>query len=262
MAFNKNLFAFSLFLFVLPGCNHKKTHLIPHLRPLASYIDYQETQNGITLLAKKLTDHDCRPLFGDRARLLFKKRHKKQPIFPIQFSITNKTDHRIALKPEDIELELTNYKTVANRIEHNAFLHALGGCALALVITGGLVAGSALALTSGGILTLLFGNAIATVSAPLLVAGLSACIVTPFFLVIGTPIISTAKGVETSKENFMMRHELTNKSFKRSLLIDSGQTVDTLIFVDKRHYKSSFTVSFKSKNQEPITFHVTLHEND
>lgn len=251
-----------MLLFLLPSCAKKDNHHIPHLKPLTSYIDYAESRDDITLRVKKLTEHDCKPLFGNRTRLLFKKRNKRPPIYPIQLSITNKTNHRITLKPEDIGLILTDYKTVAKRIEHNTFLHALGGIVLGLLITGGLAAGSALAVMSGSIFTMLFGNALAAISAPLLITGVSVCLVTPFFLIVGTPIISAARGIETSKENLIMKRELVDKSFKRCLIVDSGQTVDTLIFVSKPDLKPSFMISIGPKEKQPITFHVTLHEEE
>lgn len=259
---NFRFFLLTTLIIALPGCVKKNNVHIPHLRALTSYIDFQESQEDITIRVKKLSESDCKALLGDRARLLFKKRRKQQPIYPIQISISNTSEHRILLKPENIDLQLTPYQDVARRIQHSSFLHAIGGVFFALVITAGLAAGSALALTSGGILTYLFGNALAAVSAPLLITGITASIVTPFFLVVGTPIISAARGVETSKENIMMRHELAQASFKRGLLIDPGNTIDTLIFVQRPHLKHAFTITLTNKTKKLIPFHVTLHDEN
>ena len=78
-------------------------------------------------------------------------------------------------------------------------------------------------LTSSGMLTALFGSVGAIVSVPLVVAGLSAAIVTPFFLVIGTPIVSTMKGVQSAQKNSIMKQELLNKSLSAELVINAGQ---------------------------------------
>ena len=84
---------------VLAGCAKQKKEHTPHLRPLTSYIDYQETRNGITLRAKKLSRDDCKSLFGNRAKLLFKKKRRRKPIYPIQLSISNESELPVALKP-------------------------------------------------------------------------------------------------------------------------------------------------------------------
>lgn len=251
-----------LALSLLSGCAKEKKIQVPRLRSLSSYIDYQETKHGITLCAKKLSVDDCKPLFGKRSKFLFKKSRRKQPIYPIQLSISNQTESPISLKPKNISLSLTPCKDVVARVGQNTALQVVGGIACTVLAASLLVAGAVFALTSGGMFTALFGSVGASVAAPLIVIGLSAVIVTPFFLVIGTPVVSTLKGVHSAQKNAMLKQELDNKTLSTELFIDQGQTIDTVIFVSRSQYNKNFTITFTQPNAttQIATFHVDLLE--
>lgn len=252
-----------LALSLLPGCTKEKKIPIPRLRLLSSYIDYQETRRGITLCAKKLSVDDCKSLFGKRSKFLFKKSRRKQPIYPIQLSIHNQTESPISLKPKNISLSLTPCKEVMGRVRQNTTLQVVGGIACTVLAASLLVAGAVFALTSGGIFTALFGSMGASVAAPLIVVGLSAVIVTPFFLVIGTPVVSTLKGVHSAQKNALVKKELDAKTLSTELIIDPDQTIDTVIFVSRPQYQKNFTVAFTQPNTttQITTFCVDLLED-
>lgn len=244
-------------IFGLSSCK-RRPGTTPYLRPLTSYIDYQKTKQGITLRAKQLAPEDCRSLLGNRASLLFKKRRRKKPILPIQLSLTNHTRNLIALQPKDIDLELTPYNAVASRLQQSSFAQAFGKLFGGIAIAGTLIVGSIVALSTSGILLVVIGSIKAF--APAALIGSSALLATPFFLVIATPAVSTATVVRTARQNAAIKRELKENSLKHTLLIEPGETIDTLIFVGKSQYKQEFDVVIRSPHhpQNRIPFHVTL----
>ncbi len=252
-----SLIAAIVLIAILPGCKHKNIRL-PYLQPLTSYIDYQETKQGVTMRAKQLSPENCKSLLGERADRLWKKQRRRHPIFPLQLSITNTTNHLVALKPSDIDLKLTEYQSVASRLHRNSLMQVFGGVAAGLIVTGLLAIGSAFALSASGMLLVILGSVKAL--APLAILGCSALIVTPFFLVIGTPIVSTMKGIQTSQYNHMVKKELKERSLAHALVVEPHQTIDTLIFVAKPNYKRKFviTISDPEQAQNHIAFRVRL----
>ena len=250
-------------LTIIPGCKRKNIQP-PYLRPLTSYVDYQKNkeEENVTLRAKKLSPQDCESLIGPHARRLFKKHRRRQPICPIQLSITNNDPQRsLSLEPKNISLSLTNAQTVVNRLQRDSFIQAFGGIAAGLFITGILAFGSIFALSASGMLLVIIGSMQAL--APLAVLGGSALLVTPFFLVVGTPIVSTVKGIQTSKQNYKLKKEIEEHSLDQSLIVEPGETVDTLIFVEKQKYKEKFAISLTNpeNEHERINFHVQLHRD-
>ncbi len=241
----------------LPGCK-RKPGSAAYLRPLATYIDYQKTKQGITLRAKKLSAEDCKSLLGNRAGLLFKKRRRKKPIMPIQISITNQTRSLVALQPKDINLELTPYNAVANRLQRSSFAQAFGKLFGGIAIAGTLIAGSLVALSTSGVLLVVIGSIKAF--APAALIGTSALLITPFFLVVATPAVSTATVVRTSRQNAAIKRNLKENSLRHTVLVEPGETLDTLIFVTKQQYKQEFDITMRNPHnpQNRILFHVKL----
>ena len=141
-------------------------------------------------------------------------------------------------------------------------LQVIGGIACGIITSGLLIAGAFFGATFFEIFTTLFGTIGATIASPLLVAGLSAAIVTPFFVVIGTPVVSTMKGMKSVHKNTIIKRELKNKSLDTGLRINKGQTVDTLIFVSRSKYHNEFTLSLTQPrtNKEIATYDVELHK--
>ena len=247
-------------LTLVPGCK-KKSSLNPYLRPLTSYIDYQSTKQGITLRAKFLSARDCIPFLGNNAHRLFKRHRRRPAIFPIQLSITNNTNKLAALEPKDIDLRLTDYHNVAERLHRNSFIQAFGGIAAGLLITATLAFGSIFALSASGMLLVIIGSIKAL--APIAIFGGSALLITPVFLVIGTPVVSTIKGVKTARHNRRIKNDIKEHSLKHALVVEPGETIDTLIFVQKNHYKDQFFVTFVNpeNTEDRIPFHVRLQKD-
>ncbi len=241
----------------LPGCkNPEKGRLC--IRPLTALIDYYDSAQEVTLRVKKLDAHDCESLFGKRSQRLFKKIRKRQPIWPIQLSITNDTNKLISLKPSDISLPQMNYKQVASRLKKNSFTQVFGTIASSLLIGGFLALGSFLALSASGIILLATGSF--SITAPFAVVGSSALIAIPTFLILGTPILSTVRGVQTSQANQIITRDIKNYSLKNQIVVEPYTTTDMVIFVSKPQYKSQFTVNVSNPEQakEKITFQVTI----
>ncbi len=242
------------------GCKHRALQSL-HLRSLTSYLDYQKTQQGITLRVKRLCAQDCTSLLGEHAHRLFKKHRRRQPIYPIQISITNNTHTLAALDPKNIDLTLTDYHSVANRLHRNSFVQAFGGLVAGILVTGLLAASSIFALSASGMLLVIIGSMKAL--APIAICGGAALLITPFFLVIGTPVVSTIKGVQTTQQNRLLKKEIKNHALKHALIIEPRETIDTLIFVEKRNYQEQFSITLANPEnaQERIPFLVKLRNH-
>jgi hypothetical protein len=241
----------------LPGCRNPEKEQL-RMRPLTALIDYYDSAQGVTLRIKKLDAHDCESLFGKRSHRLFKKFRKRQPIWPIQFSLTNDTSKLISLKASDISLPQMSYKQVASRLQKNSLTQVFGTIASSLLIGGFLAMGSFLALSASGIMLLTTGSF--SITAPFAVIGSSALAAIPTFLILGTPILSTIRGVQTSHTNQIITRDIKNYSLKNQLVVEPHTTVDMVVFVSKFQYKPQFTVhvSDPENAEEKITFHVTI----
>ncbi len=245
---------------LLPNCK-KKQNSHSRLRPLTSYIDYQATKQGITVCVKQLCQEDCKPLLGNRAGRLWKKHRRRKPIIPLQLAITNQTNRLVALQPQDIDLKLTPYNTVARRLHRNSFIQLFGELFAGVAITGALVVGTVIALSTSGLLLVLIGNIKALIPAAIISgAGL---LIPPLFLTIGTPAISTWNVARTAKQNVAIKKELKSYSLRHALLIEPYQTVDTLIFVSKDNYKQDFEIAMRDPKlpQNRIPFKVKLQDH-
>lgn len=246
---------------LLTSCS-KQTHH-PYLRPLPQYLDYYHAQDDIIVRAKSLTRDDCKAFFGPKSSLLFKKRRQRQPIYPIQISVTNRSEHVAEIKPENIDIQLTSYKDVAQRLAHNPFLQAFGGIMATVLITGLIAMVSSFILTPGILTIYLFGAAAAPISAPLVFAGTSALVAAPLFFVIGTPVNSTLKGIKSAQSNSVMKKELQRNSLQNALRIEPYQSIETLIFVSKPHYKNEFklgvTYTDNETDQKITNFNIRIN---
>ena len=252
---------FAVVLLLLPGCAKKLTKPL-RLRPLTSYLDHQSSNQGITLRVKQLSPKDCEQFLGIAAHRLFKRRHQRKPIYPIQLSITNNSHEMMALRPENISLKLADTKRVIRRLQTNSVVQVFGSIVAGFLATALIAAGSIFALSASGVVLLVVGSIQAF--APMAFLGGSALVVAPAFLLIGTPIASTVKGIEATRQNQILQQEIKTTALRDSLLIDPYQTVDTLIFVEKKNYKQRFTISFTNPHnaQKKATFWVHLKDLD
>ena len=108
----KKIFTPLILLAFIPGCIKKQQFKPQQLKPLSKQsATYDETSNGVTVMAKKLNKDDCSKLFNKRAKNLFKG---KKVIYPIQLSIENKQSKDMVLVAENIDLLLADSKMIAN----------------------------------------------------------------------------------------------------------------------------------------------------
>ena len=243
-------------LFALSGC--RKNVNVRSLRSLPTLIDYQGSQHGIDLQVKKLNEHDCQSILGKPSHRLFKKFRKRSPISPLQISVTNNTEKLIALKPSDIDLPQVPYKKVANRLSNSSLLQIFGTILSSLFIGSFIAMGSFLALGASGIL--LFATGSLSITIPAAVIGSSAALALPLFLVIGTPVLSAVKGVETARANQSITRDIKQFSLHDQLIVEPYETVDMLIFVEKLQFKPNFTINITDPEhaQNQITFNVRI----
>lgn len=251
------LFFAAAVMLVVPGCkNQKKAPLM--MRPLAALIDYFDSAQGVTIRVKKLDKHDSGLLLGERSARLFKRFRKRPPIWPIQISLTNDTNKLVTLKASDISLKQVDYKRIASRLNNNSFTQIFGTIASSVLVGGFLAMGSFLALSTSGIVLLTTGSF--SFTAPFAVLGSSALAAIPAVLIVGTPALSTVRGIQTARHNKVVRQEIKKYSLKNQVIIEPHKTVDMVIFVSRFDYKQTFTVavSHPERGDEKIMFDVKM----
>lgn len=250
----------AVILMIIPAC--KRPQAERSLRSLPTLIDYHGSQSGIDLCVKKLNEDDCRSILGKPAQRLFKKFRKRKPISPLQISVTNNTDKLISLKPSDIDLPQVPYKKVARRLSNSSVLQMFGALFSSLFIVGFLAVGSCLALGASGIL--LFATGSLTVTIPAAILGSSAAVALPLFLIIGTPVLSTVRGVQTARRNQSISRDIKQFSFHNLVVVEPHETIDMLIFVERAEFRPTFTikVTHPEKAQRQITFNVRIPSLD
>ncbi len=248
---------FLFLLLILPSCRDPQKGKL-NVKPLTALIDHYESAQGVTLRVKKLDMHDCKTVLGPQSHRLFKKFRRRQPIWPIQLSLTNATNKLIALKPSDIDLPQVSYKLVATRLGNNSFTQIFGTIDSSLLIGSFLAMGSFLALSASGIVLLVTQSF--SITAPFAFLGSSALAAIPALLIVGTPVLSTVRGVQTAHNNKTIRQEVKGCCLRELVIVEPHNTIDMIIFVSKPDYQSEFTVevSHPEDAEEKITFHVSI----
>lgn len=279
----------SLFLLIgavlvaLPGARRKpKPVKFPSLPSIETSADYTHTKQGITLQAKRLNKPEAEQILGKRAGRLWQKKRLKQKwhrvkrrktvrnskprytgsIIPIQLSIKNQTGRPVAIRPKDIDLNLSDGKEIAKRLHRNPFIPAL------IALTAGAAIGVAVAATAAWAAgVVLSANIVAgilhtTASVSTAMTGLATCtsILSPF-VIIGTPIIARNRAVKTTKDNRRMKNILDKNNLASTIQVTPGKTVGTLIFVAESDYKETFAINAQkggTENAQPVPFTVAL----
>ena len=255
-------------LVVLPGFKRKSTPIhIPSLSAMEDP-DYDQTKQGITLQAKRLSQSETEQTFGKRATRLWRqsrlrktKRRRRQrtwrkveQIIPIQISIKNQTKNPVTLGTDDIGLQLTDGNTVTKRLRISPLSAAIGS-----LITGTVVVASIGII--GGVVAL-FTSAVTGATAKIGAAVFGYSIM---FARITTLVAATKTAVQTTAQNRRVRRTLAKHNFANALQIEPDQVVDTLIFVAENDYKETFDLNVQSgsdENTHAVPFTVTLQERD
>ncbi len=261
-------------LIALPGFKRRSKPVeILDLPTMEESADYTEIKQGITLQAKRLNKPEAEQILGNRAGRLWHqsklrkaKRRRKQrtcrsrkteQIIPIQLSIKNQTNRTVALETEDIDLQLTDGKTVAKRLQRWSFAPAvitvLVGTALVGVVTAGI---------SYSALWLWFAPLTTAAANVWLAATGGACIVNAF-LVIGTPVVATGKVVQTAREGRRIRGAIKKHNFETMIQVEPDQSINTLIFVAEDDYKETFDINVQNEdNSHSVPFNVKIKTSD
>lgn len=226
-----NMYLIALFL-LLPGCAKVKSYKKKPLRPLCSYVTYQAKQDDIHIYAKKYDQQDCIQLFGSRGSRLIHHKHDTC-IYPIQLSIKNNSQTTWILNKNSIDLKLTPYHHVAHRIQNHTFLRMVSIVAVGTAFT---------TLTAiGGTTLLVIG--MFTWSIPAAIAGGALCASVPFMILVNTPMSTTVQGIQSLRTNTRIKQDIKQKSLTRTVILEPGQTTDTILFVKGSNYKPVFDLT-------------------
>jgi hypothetical protein len=223
-------------LFLLPACvpQYKKAQLKPLDTKAAQY---HETKNGITLNAKVLSPKESAHLLGSQGKNLH-----TSGITPIQLSIINNSIEIVQFDPTKINAPFAESKNVASVLSQNAGksiggILALGGLFTIFTGLGGLVAVGMYGFTGHAIYLL----------------GLLP--VTGVLITTSTTSVYYYKKIESL--NVALTHDI--KAMSQAVSIASGNTLDTVLFLDKTQFNGTFSVSLNAPFSS-TTFTIDLQK--
>jgi hypothetical protein len=156
---------------------HDKNYCPQQLTPLTEKSsDYYASKQGVTIGVRCLDYDDTYRIFGDRASKIF---YTKNPLTPIQISITNNSQETLLLENASIGLKLELIKNIKSRLYlmSSSMKAAIClGCSLPLGLLGcglagiGLLVGADIGYTTGGIAGIALGVGMCAASLGLLIA--------------------------------------------------------------------------------------------
>jgi len=227
----------------LAGCAKRNTYKprqIPSLKESA-HVDYQETKGLVTFRAKAFTQFDCDTIFGERADRIT---DGKNPLQPVQISIENNSPSVVELHDANIDLMLVPTKEVVDRLSGFNFKTAGICCGI----------GAIAAIASAGALFFVWPLALAHMvffgSLDLLlvcVAGTFGLASVGGLLLIATPCLFIIDNSGNEKRE--IRECIAKTEMGKTIIVNSGKTVDVLLFVQKKQYKPDFTCSLIDQQQ-------------
>lgn len=223
-------------LLLLPACGPQDQK--PQLKLLKSKTThYQETKNGITVNSNILTPRESQAVFGPRGKYL-----AKHGIMPLQISIINKSNDRLEFDSAQLHAPRADNKKVISCLTSNT-----SRSVCSIVALGGLLT----FLT--GIVGLGFWGMYAFTGHATYLLGLLP--VTAAIIGTSTGSIYTYKQVNSS--NTAIIHEI--RALTQPTTIEPGQTLDTLLFLDKSQFDKDqiFSMAVKS-NTGNTTFTINL----
>jgi len=232
-------------IIICGGCAKRTSYKPKPIRPLKEHqhVDYQATQEQVTLRVKVFTAEDCKEIFEDRANRL-------NDIIPLQISVENNNGEAWLLHPKNIALnrETIAYMTKRLGSSCNPFLWALATLGTGLLIT-----------TAFGVpLYLLGGIAYHNASIPAaLFFGIPTII--GMIMIYATPIGFIAGCVAGAHANGDLAKYLKETAVGTSIAIAPNMVIDRLLFIRSKNYQQQFDILLTNgADDKNLLFSVTL----
>jgi len=211
--------------------------------------DYYATKQGVTIGVRCLDYDNTYKIFGDRVSKIF---YHKNPLTPIQISVTNNSHETLLIENASIGLKLELIKNIQSRLYFMSSSMKAAiclGCALPLGLLGfglagvGLIAGLELGCPTVSIAGIAIGGGMCAASLGLLIAT-SAIFVQ-----------KKSEHVNATIDDYIEKTALGNKAVK----IPAGCSVDILVFAKDKNVKDNFDIMFiTDENNQKLTFNVQL----
>lgn len=209
-------------------------------------VDYEETQQAVTMRAKLFNNNDCREIFEDRVDRL-------SDILIIQLSIENNSNKVWNILNKNISLKQESFSGIYHRLcsPSHPFLWALGtfgvgaaiglGCGLPAILCFGIPICSSSHIPSFALFLLLMSG----------IGNLSATL--------GTPIAFISESIAGTCRNANLSAFLHETMFSKCVAVAPGTLIDRLIFVNFQNYKRQFDITLAhTATAEKMIFHVNL----
>lgn len=247
------LLSFSIFcLAVLPGCVRSPKYTKRPLTKLTKETaDYSQTQDNVTVMAKKFTSQECKEMFNtnlkeERKSIYLPEEHKS--IETIQFSVENNTSQPVKIDAANITMPLLNTQYITQKLQYSVAAPLAGY---------GLLGATSIPLAYGGLFPTfvgLFGG-----SLPLFLTGLGT-IVGAAALLITVPTIGIINAVKTAKVNRLIKEDVEAKTLS-TLTVQPNETQNTLIFVQTKDLPNEFNlkVAHEADANKITDFAISLH---
>ncbi|CAN5156619.1 hypothetical protein BH09DEP1_BH09DEP1_8290 [soil metagenome] len=218
---------------LLPGCGAQRKQTARP--PVISHktVQYQETKDGISLVAQEMSSGDFQKTFGKN-----KDKLSKNGIVPVQITVTNNNPEPIRFSPSQKNIPFADYRKVRSTLQ-NSFLWPAGiACGIATLVATGLTGGLTIAFAAisaywGGWIMLL-----PTCGVFIFGSGCSAVLVTKSY-----------KNVQ----------EVTRKiDVNYSVPVLPNQDVMAILFLDAAKLESSFDIHIHNASLTKTTFTIPV----
>ncbi len=233
---------------LLPGCKQPAYHP-KSLQEIRLNNASLQTQNNVTVHCKLLNKQETHILFDGRGSRLLNKR---KPIYALYLYIENKSQKNLILDPGCIGLKLINPKMVAQRLYSHTSRRIIVPLILGTLCTGTVFLAAAYISILGAI-----------GSIPALVKGGYAGLGIAGMVAAGTPYICYNQGNQALTTNTSIQRDILQKSLHKPTIIESGTSLNTLLFVPHKCYNSSFKIRLiDASSEQSLPYTIAIEEGE
>lgn len=233
-----------ILLLMVPAC--KQEYYTSHsLKQLVNSAVIPEKKVEVTV--RPLTNTETKSLFDGRGNRLLRK-HKQ--IYPVLLSIQNNSDHTYVIDRRNIGLTLASPGQVTARLYSHTARRIIGSIIIGTIGTA--------ATLFGGFYLIILG-AIPAAGMPALIKAGYVTLGLSGLIAVGTPTIGYQQGASAYQYNCHLEQDVMDHTLIDPVIIEPHHQFSCLLFVPRRSYCSSFSVTLVDQNgANPLSFDCTL----
>lgn len=244
-------YAFFLLLLIpifLPSCG-PRYHPKP-LKSIAHEPSYHQQIGQIDLSVAQLNKKEANALFDQRGGRLIRKR---KPTHLLLLTITNNGPHSIHLHKNNISVSLTSDHIIASRLHAHLKRRVISTMGIGII-------GASITFIAAAYISIIgvIGTSYFAASGCLIKAGYGLLGASGLIL-LTLPLAGYKQISHAVRINQLIDKDVQSKIFSKELIIEPGQTAQTILAIDHKKFTSEFTMIFKDLvTHEPFLFTVTV----